>query len=90
MKKNNKFISFITKYPVIIALVLTVPLIVNVGRYIFKEETIFYNDFYEGEELDMILSLRLPVSKRLVKSLKHHLTIPIKERLAIKINMWSV
>ena len=53
MKKNNKFISFITKYPVIISLVLVIPLLVNVSRYIFKEETIFYNDFYEGEELDV-------------------------------------
>ena len=53
MKKNNKFISFFSKYPVIISLVIGIPLLVNVGRYIYSEETIFYNDYYSGEELDI-------------------------------------
>ena len=53
MEKKNKFISFITKYPVVLTLVLIVPMIINIGRYVFSDETVFYNDYYSGKELDV-------------------------------------
>ena len=53
MEKKSKFISFITKYPVVLTLVLIVPMIINIGRYVFSDETVFYNDYYSGKELDV-------------------------------------
>lgn len=51
--KKNKFLSFFSKYPVIIALIIIIPMLFSVTRYIFSEEISFHNDYYSGEKLDI-------------------------------------
>ena len=53
MKKTNKFISFFKKYVVILTLVLLIPVSISIGRYIFSDDTVFNNEYYAGEELNV-------------------------------------
>ena len=54
MKKNNKFLSFIKKYPFILGCVLIIPSIFTIGQYIFSVNMEYHNDYYSGETLDVI------------------------------------
>ena len=53
MKKNNKFISFIKKYPFIIACAIVIPPSVSLTQYALATEIIFHNEYYEGEKLNI-------------------------------------
>ena len=51
--KQNKFLNFIKKFPVIISSIVVAPAFIYTGKYLITEETYFYNFFYEGEALDI-------------------------------------
>ena len=53
MKKNNKFISFIKKYPFIIGCAIIIPPSVSLTQYAFATEIIFHNEYYEGQKLNI-------------------------------------
>ena len=51
--KNNKFLNFIKKFPVIISTIIVAPALIYTGRYLLTDEYYFYNFFYEGEKLNV-------------------------------------
>ena len=53
MKKKNKFLSFFTKYPVIIALTILIPTFFSVAQYVFSEDVSFHNYYYQGVSLNI-------------------------------------
>ncbi len=53
MKKPNKFLSFFTKYPVIISLVLLIPTTASFFSAMSGAFDFHYNYLYEGESLDI-------------------------------------
>lgn len=48
-KKPNKFVRFITKYPVIMALIVILPSLIYSLASLFREEYYYYNYYYDGE-----------------------------------------
>ena len=54
MKKNNKFLSFIKRYPFILACSIIIPPLITTGQYLISSNfEIFHNDYYTGERLDI-------------------------------------
>ena len=54
MKKNNKFLSFIKRYPFILACSIVIPPLITTGQYLISSNfEIFHNDYYTGERLDI-------------------------------------
>lgn len=52
-KKRNRFVRFITNFITILASVLIIPSIFTIGQYIFTIDQFFYNEYYEGVELNI-------------------------------------
>ena len=74
MEKKNKFISFITKYPVVLTLVLIVPMIINIGRYVFSDETVFYKPLTR-ENIDGIIELLIASLRERLEEKQLNLTV---------------
>ena len=53
MKKQHKFLRWLTSFPTIISLCIIIPSLVFVTRYIFTAEYYYHNYYYEGETLDV-------------------------------------